>query len=489
MKKILLAILPALLLTTSCVDSLDDYNIDPKAATKVTGATLVANAERNLVRTVVSTSVNLNPFRLYVQYWAQTTYFDESRYDIETRQINTAFWNALYRDVLRDLQEARNIVTADPLMSAADKNSQLAVIEVLEVYTWATLVDTYGDVPYSQALNINQSQPSYDKAATIYTDLFARLNSAITKLKTASGEGFGSSDLVYGGDLQGWLKMANSLKLRMAMTTADVDAGRARTLVQEAVNPTNGGVFSSNEDNADVAFSTALPNTNPLYEDLVNSGRRDFVAANTLLNRLQSTNDPRLDDYFQPTLNSQASNPQVLVYTGGTPGGSNSGRSRSLPGMKLMDPTLPGVLLSYAQVEFLLADALDRGFTGITGTEESHYRAGVRASLEEWGNSDAEIATYLARPDVAYATATGTDRQKIGTQAWLALYNQPVDAWREYRRLDAPSLTRAANALSELPVRLPYPVQEQNLNTTSYNAAASSIGGDAVTTKIFWDVR
>lgn len=487
MKKILLAIVPALLLATSCVDSLDENRIDPKLATTVTASSLVANAERNLVRTMVSTNVNQNPFRLYVQYWAQTTYFDESRYDIETRQINTSFWNALYRDVLRDLQEARVSLGADPLLPAADRSVQEGIIEVLNVYTWATLVDTYGDVPYTQALNIATPQPRYDKAADIYADLIVRLDAAITKLGTAGGHGFDSMDLIYGDDLSGWRKFANSLKLRLAMTTADVNPTRSATMVQQALSPANGGVFTSNDDNADLAFASALPNTNPLYEDLVNSGRRDFVAANTLLNRLQSTSDPRLNDYFQPTLNSQGTS--TPVYTGGTPGGSNSGRSRSLPGTKLMDPTLPGVLLSYAQVEFMLADALDRGFTGITGTEASHYTAGVRASLQEWGNSDAEITTYLARPDVAYTTAAGTDRQKIGTQMWLALYNQPVDAWREYRRLDAPSLTRAANALSELPVRFPYPVQEQNLNTASYNSAAASIGGDVVTTKIFWDVR
>ena len=149
--------------------------------------------------------------------------------------------------------------------------------------------------------------------------------------------------------------------------------------------------------------------------------------------------------------------------------------------------TLPGVLMSYAQVEFMIAEAIARGYSGFTGTAASHYDAAITASILEWGGTAAEATAYLAQPGVAYATAPGDYKQKIGYQKWIALYNQPTEAWKEWRRLDTPALTAPATAISVIPVRLLYPVVEQNINGANYSEAASAIGGDVVGTKLFWD--
>ena len=85
MKKAIIFSLSALLLSTSCVDNLTEYNVDIKNPAAVPGTALFSNAERALTRQVINTNVNLNPFRLYVQYWAETTYPQESQYDIATR--------------------------------------------------------------------------------------------------------------------------------------------------------------------------------------------------------------------------------------------------------------------------------------------------------------------------------------------------------------------------------------------------------------------
>jgi hypothetical protein len=143
-------------------------------------------------------------------------------------------------------------------------------------------------------------------------------------------------------------------------------------------------------------------------------------------------------------------------------------------------------LLDYVEVEFYLAEAAARGWT-VGGTAAEHYDKAITASMEYWGVDAADITLYLARPDVAYATATGTYKEKIGVQKWLALYNRGFEAWTEWRRLDAPVLVAPANALSVIPVRFTYPVQEQNLNGTNYASAATAIGGDKVDTKLFWD--
>lgn len=489
MKKSLLICLPALLLATSCVDSLTDYNVDPKSSSTAAGASLVSAAELGLARTVVTPSVNVNPFRFYIQYWTETTYFDESIYDIATRQINRTFWRQLYTGggttdptyepgVLNNLKQAKILIDSNVAIDADTKANQKACVEVLAVYAWTVLLDTYGNIPYKQALDVTNAQPAYDDAATVYTDLFARLNTAISAMKPTAA-GLGSADLIYGGDMGLWLKFANSLKLRMAIVTADADATRAKTQAEEAASK----VFTSNSEQASLAFLSSPPNANPLWENLIQSGRHDFVSTSFFVDTLKYFNDPRLPQYFQPVI----AGPQVGTYAGGVYGESNDYTKFSNPGALQQDPTLPAQLASYSEVEFLLAEARARGFN-VGGTITSHYNAGITASILHWGGTAASAATYIAQPSVAYATAAGgTDKIKIGNQAWIALYNQPVQSWTEWRRLDTPKLTAPAGAMSEIPVRFPYPYDELNINAINYSAASTAIGGDKVTTKIFWD--
>jgi hypothetical protein len=481
MKKAIIFSLSALLLSTSCVDSLTEYNVDPKNPATVPGVALFSNAERALTRQVINTNVNLNPFRLYVQYWAQTTYPQESQYDIATRQINRGHWDALYTRVLGNLNEAKNLIPNNQFVSAKTITNQQACVEILAVYTWKTLVDSYGNIPYTEALNFSNSQPKYDDAKTIYASLFTRLDAALGALDN-SAEGMGSADILYNGNINSWKKFGNSLKLRMAITIADDDAPKAKTAAEQAAP----NVFTAIGDHAQLQFVASPPNTNPLWEDLVQSGRKDFVGTNVFIDTLKAKNDPRLPQYFKE------------ASTGGYVGGIYGARSNvnlpsllSVPGARLEDPTLPGVLLSYSEVEFLLAESVERGFA-VGGTAASHYNAAVTASIQEQGGTAAQAATYLAQPSVAYATgagayAGGAYKRKIGIQKWIALYDQPMVAWTEWRRLDAPTLVKPTRGLTDIPKRFPYPSTELNLNGANNAEAAKAIGGDVVTTKIFWD--
>ncbi|OUJ70322.1 SusD/RagB family nutrient-binding outer membrane lipoprotein [Hymenobacter crusticola] len=484
MKKTLLFCIPALLLATSCskLDELD--NINPKAASTIPSTSLVSNAQRMLANTVATPDYNLNPFRLYVQYWAETTYPDESQYNIEIRTINRFFWDPLYRDVLSDLNEAKKLITADPLLSVTDpvarekvRANQLASVEVLQVYAWMVLVDTFGDIPYSEALDIDKLNPKFDDDAAIYNDLSNRLNTAIGQFDAANN-GLGSADLYYKGSTANWIKFANSLKLRLGITLADVDAAKAKTLV-EAAAP---NVFTASTDDAKLTYLSGIPNASQLWVSLVNSGRADFVGANTFVDRLNALNDPRISTYFKPV-----GGVTPTTYKGGTYGAPNSYEANSAPGTVLEDPTFPATLLSYTEVQFLLAEAVERGFA-VGGTAASHYNTAVTNSIvADWKGTAASAATYLAQPNVAYATAGTSYKQKIGVQKWIALYNEPVESWKEWRRLDSPTLVKPAAAISDIPLRLTYPTTEANLNGANYNAAATAIGGDVVTSKIFWD--
>src|SRR3954471_20738022 len=124
MKKIFLIIISFVLVTAGCKRHITDLNIDPKNPSSAPSYALFTNAQHTLMNTLTSSNVNLNIFRLIVQYWQETTYTDESNYDLSTRAINDAVWNSLYRDVLRDLQESKNLIPQD-VSDAGVRQNQL----------------------------------------------------------------------------------------------------------------------------------------------------------------------------------------------------------------------------------------------------------------------------------------------------------------------------------------------------------------------------
>lgn len=478
MKKLIALALVPLLMLAACKKDITSINVDPKNPTVAPAAAFFTSAQKNMADILTSSNVNDNIFRLIVQYWQETTYTDESRYDIVTRQNPRQLWNVIYRDVIRDLRESKALIPTeiydevDNQHDAAIKQNRLAVAEIMEVYAWYYLVTTFGDIPYSSALDIENTQPKYDNQQTIYNDLLARLDAALGKLTTAGGS-FDEGDLLYEGSITAWRRFGNSLKLKMGMTIADADAAKAKAAVESAVT---GGVFTSRAHDAVFEYLAAPPNTNPIWVDLVQSNRKDFVAASTIVNKMLALNDPRVEEYFTEDA--------AGGYSGGNPGASSNYAKFSKPADAILEPDFPASLLSYYEVEFFLAEAKERGFN-VPGTAAEHYANAITASILEWGGTAAEAAAYLATPGVAYNSANW--KQLIGEQKWIALYNRGWDEWIEWRRLDYPQLQPATGALSAIPLRFTYPIPEQNVNTANYKAASAAIGGDVVTTKLFWD--
>jgi hypothetical protein len=478
MKKILLTILS--IVTLGACQSDDNYealNNDPKNPTEVEASFLFNAATKSLFDQMTSTNVNTNIFRMLGQHWTETTYTDEANYDFNTRSIPDTHWSEMYRDVLFDLKSARETVNTDEELTNAEKVSRNAQIEILEIYTWAQLVETFGDIPYTQALNDSEYVlPQYDDAATIYSDLLSRLTAVIP---TISGTGFGSFDPIYSGDASAWSKFANSLLLRMGLRVVDVSSmtTEASAAITAAVS---GGVFTSNADNAEVEYQSATPNTNPVWVDLVQSGRSDFVIANTLVDFMNDLEDPRRAYYFDQNLGDD-------VYVGGPYGDNNTYTSYTHVGDPMLDPENPASLIDFAEVSFYLADAAERSISGTPADAESFYNAGITASFDFWGVPNA--ADYLANPDVAYTTATGTWKEKIGNQLWLAMFNRGFESWTAWRVYDTPSFNLPAESGLPVPTRYTYPIDEQNLNEANWMSASSAIGGDTQTTKLFFDIE
>jgi hypothetical protein len=456
-------------LAASCTKNITDLNNNPKAALTVPSASLFLNGEKNLSDALAGTLVSANPFRVLAQSWTENTYVSEG------------WWNLLYASgtssVLNSLAAAKTTIPTDITDAAAQKND-LLITDILEVYAYSLLVNTYGDVPYSQALNSNIPFPKYDDAKTVYYDLLARLDTAISGLNTSAGS-FGSSDNIYKGDVTKWKKFAATLELKLAMVIADSDPATAGQKVQEAVNA---GIFTSNKDNALFVYdSTLTTNSNPVYQAFVT--RHDFSPADLIVDTLVAWNDPRL-----PYMFTQYNG----AYVGGVPGAGNGYVKLSLFSNKWLDPAWPGDLLDYAESQFLLAEAVERGFA-VNGTAAAFYNNGVTASINFWGADSAAAATYLAQPAVAYATAAGTWKQKIGWQQWLADADRGWDAWTSIRRLGYPNIDQInppVGAISKLPRRFPYPSAEQASNFTHWSAAVQAVTGgtsDGVQYNLWWN--
>ena len=170
-----------------------------------------------------------------------TTYTDESKYDMTTRGITNTTWNTIYRLVLMNYKEAARVLETQPLagISQAQRDNQLAIIEIMSVFAWSYLVENFGDVPYSEALDYHFTNPVYDDALTIYKDLIDRLTIAMNKLSlTAAGMPAGY-DNIFGGTVAStamWYKFANTLKLRMGLMLFDVDAGYSKTVAEAAAS-------------------------------------------------------------------------------------------------------------------------------------------------------------------------------------------------------------------------------------------------------------
>lgn len=487
MKKIIYSIAMLSLLMTSCVSDDLAFNENKDAAYEVPAATLFANSQKALTDQLTSPSVNEGAiFRYFPQYLAATQYTAESRYRVSSRSIPDRHWRILYATVLGGLESAKQVIATEGIPTGvsdsqfqSEQKNKLAIIEIFEVYTFQIIVDTFGDVPYTDALQPKTIVlPKYEDAATIYTKLITRLNTAISNLDTNNGS-FSTGDIVYKGNVAKWKLFANSLKVKLGVNLIDTNPTLAKSTIESAYND---GVITTNANNASFNYAVSAPNYNPIYENLVASNRNDFVPAATIVNEMNTLNDPRRAQYFTPLSSG--------LYKGGKYGYTNTYTNFSHVNPILTAPDFPSLLMEATEVNFYLAEAALNGFS-VGNSTEYYYNQAITASFENWGIKD-QAADYLSTSSVAFASAPGSDKEKIAKQEWIAFYNRGFEAWTAYRRLDIPALLAPANAYpeahGEVPKRLNYPVNEQTVNGENWKAASATIvGGDKLNSHIFWD--
>jgi hypothetical protein len=469
-----------LIWSTGACDDLTGLNENPNAPENVSAEFLLPNAIRAGVELTHGSVLMLSHTAIWPQQVVQIQYADEEIGIVRADRMD-ANWNAFYAGPLADA----NAIVEKGRETNTPNHEAVGVI--WRAWLFHQVTDMWGDVPYTEALQGRaNTTPAYDAQQDIYAGLLDELATAAGML-SPSGGSFGTGDILYGNDIDKWRRFANSLRMRLAMRMVNSAPALAQS---EFVAAFNAGGFQSQADNAVVRWPGA-PYENPVYEDRRVNGRDDHGISGTLVDTLASLGDPRLQLYADPADSDGAYRGHYNNYEDPPEALNHYSRISSFwrgPGAA----ATPSVIMSYAEVLLLQAEAAQRGW--IAGSAATLYQDGIRASMnlyDAYGNpanspTDAEITAYLLNPRIVYNPATGL--RQIHLQQWIALYLHGQEAWSHWRRTGIPELTAGPDlTVARIPVRLSYPGAEQSFNLANLmEAVGRQGGGQDLVTPMWW---
>ena len=451
-------------LLTSCKRYSSDFgdtNVNPAATTNPILPALLTNVEAGLGGYGAQTRGGL-----YCQYFSETQYTDASLYSIP--QLS---FEGEYSGSLMDLQNIINVNTS---------NNMSQVARILKAYIFSTITDRWGDIPYSKALKGDKT-PSFDKQEDVYRGCMKELTEAVAAFNSTSSI---SGDILYGGDVAKWKKLANTLRLRLAIQVSKrfpSSTGWAATEFRAALADA-AGTITSNADNFSVNYPGGTYRS-PWYS--LYDGRKDYGESDKMVALVGSLGDARQSAFGTSTIGVPYGRVRGFVDPWCQ---ANPNWARILS-----DANRPQngsvVLVSAAETHLLRAEAADRGWT--TEDMNTLYQAGIAVSHAQWGIA-APGSSYYTQSGVALASpaGTGANISRIAIQQFIAAYPDGLRGWCIWRRTGFPALTPApdaVNATRQIPRRYTYGTTSYATNTTAVTAAAAAIGGDTQDTKVWWD--
>jgi hypothetical protein len=361
------------------------------------------------------------------------------------------------------------------------------------------MTDLYGDIPYSQAVKAGEGvfEAAFDQQKDIYTQILKDLETANglfddTKALTYAGDFVYNANTLTSGKnvgIQRWKKFTNSLRLRLLLRLSKRDGElnineQIKAILADA---TKYPVFTANADEAIFRYPGTFPYFNPYYNARTLDWRDGTYLTEFFLGKLNTDKDPRRAIWAIPITVNGAS-----VYQGIKSGYPTTleyvvGKNSSYPDALKTLPQM-GVMMPYAEVEFIKAELALKGFT--TGkTAKAHFNAGVTASMVQWGAT--MPADFLTQPSVAYDDTQSTEKQleQIMLQKYYAYFFVDYQAWFEKRRTGYPVLPRGTGipAENQFPSRVPYPTYLQSQNASNLSAAIAKMGGDGSNVKVWWE--
>ncbi len=395
------------------------------------------------------------------------TYLDMRSADRRTNinsQLAENGWKSAYTNVLQNLQ---TIIDKGSAGGAEAGNwKYVGIAQVLFAYTMTTVTDLFGKVPYSQALDAeNTIKPEYDSQQSIYLAMHDMLDEAIQNLRKESIEKPGAEDLIYAGSMELWVKAAWGLKARLFNRLSNVDPDGTANDALACIDSS----FKSPDENMTFDFwggSDDVDHQNPWYREQVERGQ--FSVSKTLYDLMNDMQDPRISIYF-----TAAGSDFVPAQNGGADE-DPTGLNFSKPSSEVIYANAPLPMLTYAEIKFIEAECEAR--LGNLSLANFAYEKAVMAAVEKAGVSSSDAVKYYQRDDVF--PGDELEQYHIMKQKYIALWPYgAIEAYSEWRRTGYPNLT---NLLGEPPLRFPYPQNELTTN-------AENVPDVQLTNGVWWD--
>lgn len=492
-------VLALVALASACnSDALTQINYNPNSPTDAPPGPVFTTAVRVGVGRWMG-DFNYSQTSNLVQYYAMNQYSDPDRYFGVRADATTGNLDGAYSS---ELQDFRQVVNKGKALNAP---LVWAPAQVMQSWEFSIMTNAFGDLPYSEALRGDSSilTPKYDAQKDIYTGLFSTLDAASKAMSTAPSASatLGSADPIFGGNAQRWQRFANSLRARLALQLVNVDKATTDAQLRIALSAP-GGLMQSSADESKLVWPGDGIYDNPFANTL--KTRDDRRMSRTLMDTLLKTNDPRVPIFAQPATNKAiypngyGGMPNGLTQDSATKWTAVSSRPGAIffPGSTTYGTygspagaATPSVLMSYAEVLFIEAEAAERGLGGLTTAQAAgFYNAGILASMTQWGISPTSAAAYVAQAGIAYKGGAAGLKQ-IGVQKWIALYDNGPQAWSDWRRTCQPSNIRPGPSayVNYVPRRFYYSINEASSNATNLAEAVSRQGADDFRTRVYWD--
>ncbi|WP_370901006.1 SusD/RagB family nutrient-binding outer membrane lipoprotein [Chryseobacterium gossypii] len=527
----------ALISATGCTNELDRYNEEKLGGPENFYADFIAivNPLKSMQRGLQS-DYQLYPnlsADMYSGMFSTATQFNGGKNNLTYYMMDG--WNN------RIIARQQDIFNYSIIIDNAAKNNYpgidftatFAVKKILKVITAARVSDSHGPVVYSKYETPNPNGTTdFDSQQNAYNYFINDLTAAISDLQHVKAlpdteniedkSTLQKADLVYQGNIAQWAKLANSLKLRLAMRMSYADPAKSKQYAEEAL-ASPAGLITDNADNALISVGQS-----ELSFIIYSWG--DCLIGAPLMAYMNGYNDPRLPAYAIPATDNAVQGQYIGIRQGidllngkATYGGFSQPQAKSAVGDYFSATDGKLKLFTAAETWFLKAEASLRGYAG-AGDAKTNYETGVKQSFGEWGKS-ADVTTYLANttateapyidpknamnnvpsgdPQLSTITIAWNDTdpierklERIITQKWLALYPNGPEAWAEQRRTGYPILFKIRKndsggliSTDEMIRRIPFTTDTKNSLFNYLQAVQTLNGPDTGATKLWWDKK
>ena len=502
MKKILITFFALGFLFNSCEfdRGFEEMNINPNslsqidAANKVTYLLTKVSGERyeNWRNSMIYNSA-------IVQHHADANWWAGDTYD-RNDQWTHALWERGYPQQVKNVEDIISQLTNE-----GDSGTNMGIARIIRAFIYHRLTDTYGDIPYSEAgqgYTTGILKPKYDAQKDIYMDMLKELEEAVGQISGDSD--WGTADIVFDGKAAHWKAFGNSLMLRLAMRLTEADAATAQAWAVKAIGL---GTMSSNAHIASIKHGDGVSGSRNGHGEVFMADQGSRIST-SFMSRMNG--DPRKTRLFMRASDKSQVVGNLIGMRNGLKGDAykdldgNTVPARgdtdiyAMAATELQSITAPMVMQTYAEVEFLKAEAAIRGW--ISSSDKAHYEAGVTAGMKMLNQlypdmtaiTASEISTFLAGPGAYKTGGSVAERwEQVMDQYFIATYFNEYEAYANWRRSGFPDISPTRHPASytngQFMIRMIYPPSESVNNPENYSAANAAQGPDEYTTPVWWD--